>query len=665
MFQDNPLLAQLKAQIQETLPKKEGIVKKATDKNYGFLEVDSKTSYFIPPPHMKKCLHGDTVSALIREDNGKQSAEPVALIEQSITRFIGQVKLFKGRLNIVPDMPGLNQLSLKAKTARGLQASLFNDGDWVVAELISHPLRDEKGFLVEITEKIADANDKIAPWWVTLAQNDLPKSEPEEPTGHEWQQQDEGLTRIDLTQIHFVTIDGESTKDMDDALYAKMLDSGQYELTVAIADPTAYVTADSELDATARERGFTIYLPGRNIPMLPRSLADNLCSLIENESRLALCCRMLIEPDGSINENVEFFATNIQSHARLNYEQVSDWLESPDNSSWQPSSDTAQVLQHLDTVAKLRATWRETHAVIFPNRVDYHFELSENNDVIAIHSKTSRTANKLVEETMVAANICAGRLLASKLNSGVFNTHSGIKSDKLAQVAELITESGLEITAEQLASVEGFSQVRRWLNQQSNAYLDNRLRKYQAYSEISTTPNPHFAMGLEIYATWTSPIRKYGDMVNHRLIKAIIADKQPAHRPDENMGVELAQHRKHHKIAERTISDWLYVRTLCDDADNKAQYKVEVFDISKAGIRARIIENGATVFVPMSSILSDRDRIQGNNEQGTVSIDNEVIYRLGDTLEVIITSVNQKTRSIVAKPKEVFADTQDNDSDTK
>ncbi len=253
MFQDNPLLAQLKQQIKENIPKKEGTIK-ATDKGFGFLEVDSKHSYFIPPPYMKKCLHGDKVVALIRTENNKEVAEPDELVEHHMSRFIARVKMFKGRLNVVADIPQLKRLSLKAKAKKGLNPELLSDGDWVIAHLTKHPLNGDNGFFVEISEKIADANDKIAPWWVTLAENDLPNCEPEGLT--EWHtNDDDDLTRVDMLDIPFVTIDGASTKDMDDALYAKRKENNDIELTIAIADPTAYISVDSDMDKVARERG--------------------------------------------------------------------------------------------------------------------------------------------------------------------------------------------------------------------------------------------------------------------------------------------------------------------------------------------------------------------------------------------------------------------------
>ncbi len=655
MFQDNPLLAQLKQQIQENLPKKEGSIK-ATDKGFGFLEVDSKTSFFIPPAYMKKCIHGDKVVAIIRTENEREVAEPQELIEQSLTRFIGRVKMFKGKLNVVPDHPQLKKLSLKAKLKKGLKPDNFAEGDWVVAHLVRHPLKGDNTFFVEISEKITDADDKIAPWWVTLAQNDLPNSE---PAGIEnWELKDDAeLKRIDMTHVPFVTIDGESTKDMDDALYAKKTESGDFELTIAIADPTAYITPEDEMDKVARERGYTIYLPGRNIPMLPRDLADNLCSLIEGEIRPAICCTVTVSKDGVIGDDIKFFAANIKSHARLAYDHVSDWLENGNSDAWQPSEEIATIVRDLYEFSLARAEWREKNAVVFPDRPDYRFELSEDNDVIAIHADMRRSANRLVEESMITANICAGRTLREKFETGVFNTHAGLKPEKIEEVVQLVNPEGtLEFTAESIATLEGFAALRRWLAVQETSYLDNRIRKFQAYSEVGNQPLPHYAMGLDIYATWTSPIRKYGDMINHRMLKAVILDKEPVQKPDDQVGEELALHRKHHKIAERNVSDWLYARTLADEPSKQTCFTGEIFDINRAGARVRLLENGAAAFIPGALILDNKERIECNGDNGTISIDKEVVYKLGDTLEIVLADVNQENRSLVAKPTQVFAD---------
>ncbi len=410
------------------------------------------------------------------------------------------------------------------------------------------------------------------------------------------------------------------------------------------------------MDKVARERGYTIYLPGRNIPMLPRDLSDELCSLIEGQERPALCCTVLVDANGNIQEeSINFFAATIKSHARLAYDHVSDFLETGSCDKWQPNDTIAQVVTELYEFAQVRTTWRETHAVIFPDRPDYRFELSEDNDVIAIHADMRRTANKLVEEAMVTANICAGKTLRAAFNMGVFNSHAGIKSDKLKDVVEIVNQlDGVEFTEEQIATLEGFSELRRLLGKQPTSYLDARIRKFQTYSETGNEPLPHYAMGLDIYATWTSPIRKYSDMINHRMLKAHILGKEPVQRPDDIVGEELALSRRFHRMAERNVSDWLYCRTLASEVEKETKFTAEIFDINRAGMRVRLIENGAAAFIPGSLIVDNKERIECNADQGIISIDKHETFKLGDQLPVVLAEVKEDTRNMVAKPLQAF-----------
>lgn len=210
-----------------------------------------------------------------------------------------------------------------AKVKSSIETPL-NEGDWVVAEMNGHPLNGERGFSALITEFITFADDHYAPWWVTLSRHQLERDAPQ------WtpeEIQDNGIVRRDISQLHFVTIDGESTQDMDDALFVERLDGDSLKLFIAIADPTAYLSVGSELDKIAQTRAFTHYLPGFNIPMLPRDLSDNLCSLHPNERRPALVCQVSILADGSLGEDIEFFSAWVTSKDKLDYDRVSDWLE--------------------------------------------------------------------------------------------------------------------------------------------------------------------------------------------------------------------------------------------------------------------------------------------------------------------------------------------------
>jgi len=642
MFQDNPLLAQLKQQLHSQTPRAEGVVK-GTEKGFGFLEVDAQKSYFIPPPQMKKVMHGDRISAVIHTDKDRESAEPEALIEPFLTRFVGRVQKKDDRLSIVPDHPLLRD-AIPCRAERGV-AHDFREGDWAVAEMRRHPLKGDRGFYAELTQFITYSEDHFVPWWVTLARHNL---EREAPEGVATEMQDEGLVREDLTALEFVTIDSASTEDMDDALFAEMLDDERLQLTVAIADPTAWVREGSALDNAAKVRAFTNYLPGFNIPMLPRELSDDLCSLRPDEIRPVLACRMIVDKAGAISDDIHFFSAYIKSQAKLAYDDVSDWLEN--NGSWQPQNDAiAQQIRLLHTLCLRRAEWRQTHALVFKDRPDYRFVLGEKGEVLEIVAEPRRIGNRIVEESMIAANICAAIVLREKLGFGIYNVHAGFDPASTEQMAALLKTHDMHVDPNEVLTLEGFCKLRRELDAQPTGFLDSRIRRFQSFAEISTTPGAHFGLGLEAYATWTSPIRKYGDMVNHRLLKAIIKGETIA-RPADETTVQMAERRRLNRMAERDVGDWLYARYLNDKAGTDTRFNAEIIDVSRGGMRVRLVDNGAVAFIPAPFIHAVRDEMVCSQENGTVQIKGEVAYKVTDVIQVTIAEVRMETRSVIARP---------------
>ncbi|EMH7351949.1 exoribonuclease II [Salmonella enterica] len=642
MFQDNPLLAQLKQQLHSQTPRAEGVVK-ATEKGFGFLEVDAQKSYFIPPPQMKKVMHGDRIVAVIHTEKERESAEPEELIEPFLTRFVGKVQGKNDRLSIVPDHPLLKD-AIPCRAARGVQHE-FKEGDWAVAEMRRHPLKGDRSFYADLTQYITFADDHFVPWWVTLARHNLEK---EAPNGVATEMLDEGLERQDLTALNFVTIDSASTEDMDDALYAEELADGRLQLTVAIADPTAWIAEGSKLDNTAKIRAFTNYLPGFNIPMLPRELSDDLCSLRANEVRPALACRMIIAADGTIDDDIAFFAATIESKAKLAYDNVSDWLEN--NGTWQPENeDIAQQIRLLHRICLSRSEWRHHHALVFKDRPDYRFVLGEKGEVLDIVAEPRRIANRIVEESMIAANLCAARVLRDKLGFGIYNVHTGFDPANADALAALLKTHGLHVDAEEVLTLEGFCKLRRELDAQPSGFLDSRIRRFQSFAEISTEPGPHFGLGLEAYATWTSPIRKYGDMINHRLLKAVIKGEAIA-RPQEDITQQMAERRRLNRMAERDVGDWLYARFLNDKAGTNTRFAAEIIDVSRGGMRVRLVDNGAIAIIPAPFLHAVRDELVCSQENGTVQIKGETVYKVTDVIDVTIAEVRMETRSIIARP---------------
>ncbi|HHF4970762.1 TPA: exoribonuclease II [Haemophilus influenzae] len=656
MFQDNPLLAQLKQQIHDSKEQVEGVVK-STDKAYGFLECDKK-NYFIAPPSMKKVMHGDKIKATIEKQGDKEQAEPEALIEPMLTRFIAKVRFNKdNKLQVLVDHPSINQ-PIGAQQAKSVKEEL-QEGDWVVAHLKTHPLRDDRFFYATINQFICRADDEFAPWWVTLARHEQSRYPVQGVEHYEMLDQ---KTRENLTALHFVTIDSESTMDMDDALYIEPITQNNeqtgWKLVVAIADPTAYIALDCQIEQEAKQRCFTNYLPGFNIPMLPRELSDELCSLIANETRPALVCYIETDLAGNITAKPHFVSAYVQSKAKLVYNNVSDYLEQTNN-QWQPETpEITQQIHWLHQFTKARIQWRKTHSLLFKEKPDYTFVLAENGKVQEIKAEYRRIANQIVEEAMIIANICAAQFLHEQAKTGIFNTHSGFDKKYLENahnflMANLANEQNQAELAERysvenLATLNGYCQMRHDIDHLESDYVALRLRRYLTFSEFKSELAPHFGLGLEGYATWTSPIRKYSDMVNHRLIKAVLA-QQPCEKPQNDVLARLQEARRQNRLVERDIADWLYCRYLAPKVAENVEFNAEVQDVMRAGLRVQLLENGASLFIPATTLHNNKEEIQLNPDELALYIKGDRTYKIGDMVKVKLTEVKETTRSIVGE----------------
>ena len=450
--------------------------------------------------------------------------------------------------------------------------------------------------------------------------------------------------------------------DMDDALYIEPIEqNGEqtgWKLVVAIADPTAYIALDSQIEKDAKQRCFTNYLPGFNIPMLPRELSDELCSLIANETRPALVCYIETDLEGNITAKPHFVSAYIQSKAKLAYNKVSDYLEQADD-AWQPeTSEIAQQIDWLHQFTKARIQWRKTHSLLFKEKPDYSFVLAENGKVAEIKAEYRRIANQIVEESMIIANICAAQFLDEQAQTGIFNTHSGFDKKFLENahnflMANLANEQNQAELAERysvenLATLNGYCQMRHDIEPIEGDYLEFRLRRYLTFAEFKSELAPHFGLGLEGYATWTSPIRKYSDMVNHRLIKAVLT-QQTCNKPQDEVLARLQEARRQNRLVERDIADWLYCRYLADKVAENAEFDAEVQDVMRGGLRVQLLENGASMFIPASTLHNNKDEMQVNSDEIALYIKGECIYKIGDIVKVKLTEVKELTRSIVGE----------------
>lgn len=618
---------------------------RANERGFGFLETDSRESFFISPREMTRLMHGDRISGTVVTRDGRSRVTGISLVQPFLSRFVARVAYVGGRLTVVPDHPDIG-LNINADN-RVPGGRRLREGDWVIAVLTEHAMTGGRGHRAEIREFVAAAGDEQTPWWVVLRGLDLPRSAPEDLPGYVWT--GSGAARADLGDLPFVTIDSAKTRDMDDALFVEKRPGGGWNLWVAIADPTGYIGEDDALDAYAADRAFSIYLPGMDIPMLTRTLSDDLCSLRENEPRHVLAGRIAVNPDGSPASDVEFMTADIRSRGKLAYDDVSDLLEGKET-SFAPDPAIRGQLETLRDFSLARWEYRKNTSSVFREKPEYEFVLNERGGLKEIRIAVRRPGNAIVEEAMILANGRAGKFLAEKCGAGIFNVHAGIEPDRLAEAREALRSAGYpEDGLETVGELEGYCRLRRWLYDNGTPYLDARILRCTAYAEMSAVPGPHFGLGLERYATWTSPIRKYGDMVNHRIIKSFLAGGPRPRVPGEDVIARMNRAKKRNRSAERMVRDWLYADYLRPEIAKKTVFEGEVSDVSRGGVKVTLAANGARVFVPCAMICPGRGRLTANVAKGEMYLDqNAAALRLGMTVRVRIAEVDA-TRAVIGE----------------
>ncbi|WWO99900.1 MAG: exoribonuclease II [Candidatus Dasytiphilus stammeri] len=647
MLQDNLLLRQLKKQFQK-LSYIEGVVKKS-QKGVGWLETNTSKNYLISKVDIKKVMHGDRIAAILQIDDNQEIAKPEKLLKPALKRFIGRIqKNNRNLLSILPYFPPIKSPILCSTTQN--TSYQFNIGDWAVAEICKHPLinLDYKDFYADLIQVISSGTDNLVPWWVTLEKHNLERHPPVMPNAL---LEIEKFNRKDLTQLPFITIDNDSTEDMDDALYAEKISKDFFRITIAIADPTAWIMPKSELDQLAANRSFSTYLPNLNIPMFPRQFSKNFCSLRPGVRRSTLICQIVIKSDGSIIfSEMKFFSAWIVSQAKLIYKNVSDWLEN--TGKWQPETENiAYQLRLLYRIYLLRYNFRKQNALVLnKHQPEYHFIFNAAGCVSDIQSESRRIANFIVEEMMISANICASTLLQNKLGFGIYNVHIGFNRSYVQLVVDILSKYGLIFDCNFITTLNGYCKLRRLIESLSVPYLNNIINKFQTFTKITNRPQPHFGLGLECYATWTSPLRKYGDIINHRLIKSIIIGQTIIHCPTHETIHIMKERRRLNRLAQNEVKNWLYSLFFKKYLNTKIKFSAEIKRVVKSGLCIMIIKNGAKAFIPGIFIHSIRHELIFHHEIGTVKINHRDIFKIGDIINVYIYDINQDTHQIIACP---------------
>src|SRR4029077_12156064 len=345
----------------------------------------------------------------------------------------------------------------------------------------------------------------------------------------------------------FVTIDGETARDFDDAVYARREGKG-WRLWVAIADVSHYVRPGDALDQDARERGTSVYFPRRVIPMLPEKLSNGLCSLNPNVDRLAMVCEMKISQDGQI-EGYEFYPAVFRSHARMTYTEVWQKL-----SSGKPPEHLAQ----LYSVFKVLLEQRTRRGAIDFETVETRMLFDARGKIEKIVQEPRNDAHRLIEECMLAANVCAGNFLAEHGHPVLYRVHDVPAAEKVTALREFLAELGMQLPGGEIPRPKDYAQLLERIRKRPDfALLQTILLRSLKQAVYSPSNVGHFGLAFEAYVHFTSPIRRYPDLLVHRAIKAVLAGKRYEGIDWEALGLHCSETERRADDASRDVENWL------------------------------------------------------------------------------------------------------------
>jgi len=354
-------------------------------------------------------------------------------------------------------------------------------------------------------------------------------------------------TRKDLRELPFVTIDGETAKDFDDAVYCRMEGKG-FRLWVAIADVSHYVKHGDPLDLDARERGTSVYFPRRVIPMLPEKLSNGLCSLNPGVDRLAVACEMAITPRGEV-ARYEFYTAVFRSHARLTY--TSAWNDLS-------SGKADENLQNLYAVFKVLADARTRRGAIDFETVETRMIFDAKGKIERIVPEPRNDAHRIVEECMLAANVCAGGFLAEHAHPALYRVHDVPSAEKVAALRDFLAGIGLQLPGGEIPRPRDYAQLLERIRKRPDfALLQTILLRSLKQAVYSPNNLGHFGLAFDSYVHFTSPIRRYPDLLVHRAIKAVLSRQGYSGIDWEALGRHCSETERRADDASRDVETWL------------------------------------------------------------------------------------------------------------
>lgn len=633
---------------------------------FGFLVPDEGgDDLYLSGRTMREVLHGDRAMARVvgLDRRGRKEGAIVEVLERNTHSLVGRYSREQEVGFVVPDSKRL-PIEVSVPDEWRLDAQ---EGQFVTVELVEQPSRRQPpvGKIIEVI------GDHMAPGMeidVAIRSHELPLHWPadvdtEMRVFSETVPEDAKHGRLDLRDVPLVTIDGVDSRDFDDAVYCERKPKG-WRLLVAIADVSHYVKPGTALDKEAFERGNSVYFPERVIPMLPEVLSNGLCSLNPKVDRLCMVCEMYISDDGKIARS-SFHEAVMRSHARLTYDEVAAVLVHKDAATRKKYDALVPHLEELHRLYKVFAKVRRKRGAIDFERTETRIVFGSDRKIESIVPVERNDAHKLIEECMIAANVATARFLAKHKMPGLYRIHDGPKSEKLVDLREFLSELGLSIKGGQKPEAKHYAELLDKARDRPDAHLiQTVLLRSLAQAKYSPDNIGHFGLAHELYAHFTSPIRRYPDLLVHRAIRHVLHGRRTqglvkravrrvtgtkskdfsySHDEMASFGEHCSATDRRADEATRDAVDWLKCEYMLDKVGQV--YPGVITSVTSFGVFVELSDIFVEGLVHVTSLKNDYYHFDPAHHRLLGERTNKM-YRLGDPISVQVVRVDLDERKI-------------------
>jgi ribonuclease R len=617
---------------------------------YGFVTPDAGgDDIYLSPREMREAMHGDKVAVRIArtDERGRAEGKLVEVLARNTREIVGRYVRESGIGFVIPDNRRFSQtIAVPPSGAKGVKP-----GDIVVVELTEAPSRDTQP-IGRVIENLGEGGAPGVETEIAMRAHGLPFRWPEEALAEAEAWGDRvrpsaKRDREDLREMPLVTIDGADAKDFDDAVWCEPDGSG-WRLIVAIADVSSYVPPGGALDAEARERGTSVYFPRKVIPMLPENLSNGLCSLNPGVDRLCMVCDMRVSSGGKVRE-AHFYEGLMRSAARLTYDEVAGMLVEGDAELRRRHAKVLPQLESLHAVWRVLARARNRRGAVDFDLPEVGMVFDPKGHVARVEPRHRNDAHRIIEECMIAANVEAATFLEKHKIPALYRVHAPPEEDRLGALKEFLGAFGLSLPTRERLEPKHFSALVREVAGRPDADLIETVILRSMSAAVYQPENiGHFGLALERYAHFTSPIRRYPDLLVHRAIRHLVrggnaADFDYGKQEMEGLGRHCSATERRADEATREAMDWLKCEFMLERVGE--EFDVMVTGVVDFGLFVQIPEFQIDGLVHISSLGDDyfkRDPVH----QRLIGERTGRVFRLSDRLRVRLLRVSLEDRKI-------------------